>query len=318
MSNDQNRRDPFINQPRPETGQSHPQGRQPRRPNASPYPPVARPTAPEEDFRNQADPPGVAGGNFRAPADPRGVAGGNFHYPAGPPGVAGGNFRAPADPRAMTGGDFRAPAGRARSAEDGRDVPPGRIPTPGAPTAAPRKRSKSPWVFGGLLLIVVLGLAGTLVVALGGPGSVMNALGFDQASKKAVDGRMNTPIADGTFELTVTAARCGLDKVGDGKTAQPAQGQFCLIDVTVKNVGSSPVLFDDISQTAYDATGNQYSADSAADVVANKAQPTFLQQITPGATVHGRLAFDISTRERLTAVVLHESIFSDGVRIPLA
>ena len=172
-------------------------------------------------------------------------------------------------------------------------------------------------MFGGLLLLVVLVLAGVLVFALGGAGPVMNALGVDHDAKKAADGKMNTPIADGTFEFTVTAARCGVDKVGDAKSAQPAQGQFCLIDVTVKNVGGSPVLFDPISQTAYDATGNQYSADSTADVAANKAQPAFLQPIGPGATVQGRLAFDISTRERLTAVVLHESIFSDGVRIPL-
>jgi hypothetical protein len=173
-------------------------------------------------------------------------------------------------------------------------------------------------VFGVLLLVLVIGLAGALVVALGGAGPVMNALGVSHEAKKAVDGKMNTPIADGTFEFTVTGARCGLDKVGDGKSAQPAQGQFCVIDVTVRNVGGSAVIFDDISQTAYDATGNQYSADSTADVAANKGQPAFLQPIDPGATVQGRLAFDISTRETLTAVVLHESIFSDGVRIPLS
>ena len=173
-------------------------------------------------------------------------------------------------------------------------------------------------MFGGLFVVVILGLAGLLVHALGWTGPVMNALGIDHNTGKAADGRMNTPIADGTFEFTVTAARCGLHQVGDGKAAQPAQGQFCLIDVTVKNVGSSPVIFDDISQTAYDATGNQYSADSTADVAANKGQPAFLQPIGPGTTVRGRLAFDISTRETLTSVVLHESIFSDGVRIPLA
>jgi hypothetical protein len=242
------------------------------------------------------------------------VAGGDFRIPADPPGAVGGAFRAAAGPRGTAGGDFRGRPGPARSAEEGREVPAGRIPTSSGRAPAARKRSRSLWVFGALLLIVVLGLAGALVVALGGAGPVMNALGVDRTSKKAVDGRMNTPIADGTFEFTVTAARCGLDKVGDGKAAQ---GQFCLIDVTVRNVGSSPVLFDDISQTAYDTTGNQYSADSTADVAANKGQPGFLRQISPGATVQGRLAFDISTREKLTAIVLHESMFSNGVRIPL-
>ena len=373
MSNDHNRRDPYINQPRNETGQPYPRPRQPRRPDADPYPAVGQPAAPGGSARGQVPPAEATGGDAGTPAGPRGTAGGGFDIQAGPPsiarghfgtqagrpaetdgrfgtqaarpgtadgrfgtqagrpgvadgrfgtqagrpGTADGGFGAQASPPGVTGGDGRAPAGQARSLGDGRGGPAGRIPAPGGPTSASRKRSRSPWVFGGLLLIVVLGLAGVLVVALGGGGSIRNALGLDQNSKKAVDGRMNTPIADGTFEFTVTGARCGLDKVGEGKTVQPAQGQFCLIDVTVTNVGSSPVIFDDISQTAYDATGNQYSADSTADVAANKGQPAFLRQITPGETVQGRLAFDISTRETLTSVVLHESIFSNGVRIPL-
>ncbi|HEX5202752.1 MAG TPA: DUF4352 domain-containing protein, partial [Actinoplanes sp.] len=95
-------------------------------------------------------------------------------------------------------------------------------------------------------------------------------------------------------------------------------GQYCLIDVSVRNVGKSPAIFTDISQTAFDAGGNQYSADSGAGVYANKEFSAFLQQIDPGNTVKGRLVFDVPRSAKLKSIVLHESMFSAGAKIPLS
>jgi hypothetical protein len=340
MSNDNNRRHP-SREPHSAAGQPLSRGRQPRHPDGS------QPDGPPSGHQQPGSPPWNGpqsdgpqwGGQQSGGPQWGGQQSGGPQWggqQSGGPQWGGQQSGGPQRGDEQSGdpqrGDEQSggprpggpPPGRMRpeDLQPGGERPQGAQPngkTPGQPAepAPRRKRSRSPWVFGLLLLAVVLGLAGVLVAALGWAGPVMSALGVDHNAKKAVDGRMNTPIADGTFEFTVTAARCGLDKVGDGKSAQPAQGQFCLIDVTVRNVGSSPVIFDDISQTAYDPTGNQYSADSTADVAANKGQPAFLQQIAPGATVRGRLAFDISTRETLTSVVLHESIFSAGVRIPL-
>jgi Domain of unknown function (DUF4352) len=50
---------------------------------------------------------------------------------------------------------------------------------------------------------------------------------------------------------------------------------------------------------------------------ANKDYDTFLAQINPGNTVKGKPAFDVPTGTKLSYVVLHEPMFTPGVKIPL-
>ncbi|MCU7727587.1 DUF4352 domain-containing protein [Actinoplanes sp. KI2] len=346
MSNDHNRRHPSAHRPHYETGRPHPEagthyeGGRPHseagphyegsgphaqhgQPGGRAYPPAGRPAM-------QAGQPAMPGADYRAGSDgraghsaPSSSAQSGGPRPGGPqsggPQSGGPQSGGPQSGGPQSGGP-QSGGPQSGGPQPGGPQPGGPQsggPQSGGPQSAPRKRTRWLLVFGGLFVVMILGLAGLLAYALGWPGPVMKALGIDQNTGKAAGGRMNQPIADGTFEFTVTAARCGVHQVGEGNAGQPAQGQFCLVDVTVKNVGGTPVIFDDVSQTAYDGTGNQYSADASADVIANKDRPAFLQAIDPGATVQGRLAFDISTREKLTAIVLHESIFSDGVRIPL-
>jgi hypothetical protein len=180
------------------------------------------------------------------------------------------------------------------------------------------RKPKWPWILGGGLLALILAFAGAYVLLFGGTGTPLDQFGNNTNGKEAAEGKLNTPIADGTFEFTVAGMRCGVAQVGDATLNQRAQGQYCLIDLSVKNIGKSAVIFTDISQTAYDAGGNQYSADSGADVRANQDSETFLQQIDPGATVRGRLVFDVPRGVRLTSIVLHESMFSAGAKVPLA
>jgi uncharacterized protein DUF4352 len=191
--------------------------------------------------------------------------------------------------------------------------PPGSAP----PAPASRKRAQWPWIVGGILLAGIVGCVGLFAFALGGVGAVIDKLDPSAKGEDPVAGRMNTPIADGTFEFTVTGARCALEKVGSGQLSQQAQGQYCLVDLSVKNVGTSAQVFSDIAQTAFDASGNQYSADSGAAIYANKEYSTFVAQVEPGRAVSGKLVFDVPTGTRLESIVLHESLFSGGVKIPL-
>jgi hypothetical protein len=69
---------------------------------------------------------------------------------------------------------------------------------------------------------------------------------IDQNAKgnNAAAGTMNTPATDGKFQFTVTSLKCGATQVGPKDFGQKAQGQFCLVGVTVKNVGDTAELFD--------------------------------------------------------------------------
>jgi hypothetical protein len=44
---------------------------------------------------------------------------------------------------------------------------------------------------------------------------------------------------------------------------------------------------------------------------------TFLEDINPGNTVKGKLVFDVPQGTKLASVVLHESMYTAGVKIPL-
>lgn len=177
------------------------------------------------------------------------------------------------------------------------------------PGREPRRRKKWPWV--------VLGCVGLFTVVLGGTAKFASALDDKQSGAKAVAGRMNTASADGKFQFTVTGMKCGAPSVGDAVLSQKAQGQYCIVDVNVKNISPTAELLTDSSQKGYDENDTEYSVASGAGVYANKDYSVFLEQISPGNAVDGKLAFDVPTGTKLSYVVLHESMYTAGVKIPL-
>jgi Domain of unknown function (DUF4352) len=120
------------------------------------------------------------------------------------------------------------------------------------------------------------------------------------------------------FEFTVTSVKCGATSVGSDLLGQKAQGEYCLVDVTVRNIGDAPQTFDGSSQKAFDAQGAEYSNDGVAEMYANEGNATFLENINPGNQVKGRLVFDVPKDTTLTELMLHDSPFSGGVRVNLA
>lgn len=126
------------------------------------------------------------------------------------------------------------------------------------------------------------------------------------------------PVRDGKFEFTVTGMKCGVQQVGGGFMNKKAQGQFCLIDVTVKNIGKEAQTFHGSAQKAMDAAGVEFSNDGAAEMYANEDSSTFLNEINPGNGAKGRLVFDVAKGTKLTLVELHDSMFSGGVKVRLA
>jgi hypothetical protein len=125
--------------------------------------------------------------------------------------------------------------------------------------------------------------------------------------------------SEGVFAFTVTGTTCGVRSVGPAVLPQrPTAGQFCLVNVTVRNLGPDAELLDPGAQHAIDAQGRQYAVSDRAAVFLNDQDPTLLAEIPPGATVPGVLAFDVPDGVRLDAIVLHESVASTGVRLPLS
>jgi len=195
--------------------------------------------------------------------------------------------------------------------------PPGQPQYGYAPPQPPKKRAKWPWIVGGIVLVMIVGCVGAFTALGIGASKVADDLDGNQKGENAVAGTMGKAAKDGKFEFTVTKMKCGVPSVGPADFGQKAQGEFCLINVTIKNVGTSAEVFVDSSQQALDGTGNTYSVDSGAAIYANEDSSTFLEQINPGNTVKGALVFDVPKGTKLASVILHESMFSAGIKVPL-
>jgi hypothetical protein len=188
-----------------------------------------------------------------------------------------------------------------------------------SPLAQPpaKKKKKWPWIVLGILVVMILGCVGLFTVVAKGAKDAVDNLDDNASGKNAVAGSMNTPARDGKFEFTVTKLECGKTSVGDSILAEKAQGQFCIVSLTVKNIGKEAQTFDGSTQKAYDAKNTQYSDDAAAEVTLNKDAQTFLEQINPGNSVKGQLVFDVPKGTKLASIELHDSVLSGGVKIPL-
>jgi len=185
---------------------------------------------------------------------------------------------------------------------------------------------------GGALLVVVLVLVALL---LGGAAGLMvnpglrTALGMGpQPSPVSASASptppppppppgLGDPVRDGAFEFVVKSVECGHSTVGEGLLTMRAKGQYCLVSVSVSNVGTIAGLLLDSAQRAYTAEGERRTADSGAGVLANRGITVWVNLIEPGKSVTGLLVFDIPKGASIARLELHDSALSDGAIVTL-
>jgi predicted Ser/Thr protein kinase len=176
--------------------------------------------------------------------------------------------------------------------------PPSRWPAPRPlPARRPWYRRKGVLVFLGILL---------LLAALSG------ANGRRPAEPAAI--ALRAPARDGRFEFVATDLRCGETELGGPFLNRSAQGQYCLVDVTVRNVGTEPQTLEVRAQRLYDESGNRYDAEGWMDIVLDTAFGGWTR-INPGNRAGGVLVFDIPAGARPAHLELHDSLFSAGVDV---
>ncbi|WP_203914812.1 DUF4352 domain-containing protein [Rhizocola hellebori] len=170
----------------------------------------------------------------------------------------------------------------------------------------------------------MLGIAGALVMICCGGGLVAYVTGDsgDTRAAEEANGRVSVatlgvPVRDGLFEFTVHSVRCGESKVGSDYLSKTAQGQFCLVNLQVKNIGKEARTFDFGNQQAFGEENTKYSSDGAASLYANDQSEAFLNEINPGNAITADVVFDIGKGAKLLAVELHDSAFSGGVKVRL-
>ncbi|HVM18728.1 MAG TPA: DUF4352 domain-containing protein [Egibacteraceae bacterium] len=129
--------------------------------------------------------------------------------------------------------------------------------------------------------------------------------------------RLGDPAQDGKFTFVVKSFECGKTKLGSQYLEEKAQGQFCLMDVTVENHGDEPQMLFSDNQVVFDAKGRQFAHDDMAAMMIDGNDSVWIEEINPGNSVRGTMVFDVPKNAKIVAAQLHDSAFSNGVRISL-
>jgi hypothetical protein len=180
------------------------------------------------------------------------------------------------------------------------------------PPPPPRGPKHLPLVLSIVAGVVVLAcLAGAVTI------TVFTARTYRRDHRQA-SASMNEPVRDGSFQFTADSMRCGVQAIGAPDEEQSPIGQFCVVTLTIKNVGSSPATFADSIQKAYGVGGVWFSSDPTAGLYANPDPTVFLNQINPGNSVKAVVVYDIPRSSRIMRLEVHENPSTPGAVIKIS
>ena len=130
---------------------------------------------------------------------------------------------------------------------------------------------------------------------------------------------LNQWARDGSLAFKVTSINCGKKTVTSdgGFQTDKAQGIFCVLYITIKNIGKQAQTPFDSTQFLYDMQGRQYSADTSADIDLNAGPIWQFTNLNPGLTISGTLWYDVPVGTRIASLQVHDSAFSNGATISL-
>ena len=180
------------------------------------------------------------------------------------------------------------------------------------------------WALAAAGTLIGLFLAGAAAESLGHADSTAATApagppkGTSQTNRKvAKPPGIGDAVRDGKFEFVVSRADCAKSSVGSEHLSRKAQGKYCVVSLSVKNIADQSQIFLGSAQKAFDAAGTKFTDDKLAGLYANNDTQTFLQKIDPGDKVVGKIVFDVPKTTKLTVVELHDSFFSGGVQVTL-
>lgn len=140
----------------------------------------------------------------------------------------------------------------------------------------------------------------------------------EKTENKPATPKIGEAARDGKFEFTVKSIECGKPSVGTNEfMTKQAQGQFCLLNVTVKNIGNEPQSLFSANQKLLNAQGQQFAADDTATLYAAPQGSSWYSNINPGNSVEGAIVFDLPKDQTPTTAELHDSAYSGGVKVSL-
>ena len=171
-----------------------------------------------------------------------------------------------------------------------------------------------------MLLIVII----AAVNARGDRGSSSSTAGSSQSEVEGapqvetVAAGVGTKVRDGEFEFVVTGVeRPGKTLVGKLDETLTAHGEFVIVRVDVTNIGNEARSPDCSCQFLFNDADREFEPSPA--ILSTKEALKFVRQINPGDTVKDILVlFDVAPGTKVVNIELHDSPFSQGVKVKLS
>lgn len=127
---------------------------------------------------------------------------------------------------------------------------------------------------------------------------------------------IGTAVTSGPFEMTVTKVEPGVKVLGTDPISTKPQGQFVVISMTVKNTDKKAEYFFSDSVKLLSADKVEYSVSTAASIYLGEESALF-EQINPGNTLTGKMAFDIPVGVTPTMLQFSGGLFDKAVEVSL-
>ena len=163
--------------------------------------------------------------------------------------------------------------------------------------------------------LIVVGVV-TAVCVVASVARLVTAGALDQQPVADSQPRLGQAVRDGQFEFVVHTVTCGQSTLDNGILLHAtAKGQFCVVDLSVRNIGTQARQFADGAQQAFGTQGQQYAADTGAGVVANGNGDAVWDVVNPGVALDVKVVFDVPVGATIVRLALHDSGFSHGVTV---
>ncbi|HKE52255.1 MAG TPA: protein kinase [Actinomycetes bacterium] len=183
---------------------------------------------------------------------------------------------------------------------DGRTLAPTRIYTEPAPKPPGRRKR------GRRVLIAAIAFLGVVLVL-----GALDDRG--RPSAKSPPG-IGDPVRDGNFEFVVEKLDCGQSSIGPALFRQTADGQYCVVTLSVRNVKNDSRTFSVVNQKLRDGD-REFSASVLATMAANGSADLINTQLNPAQAAQGVLVYDVPKSATPDSMELHDSLLSGGVRV---
>ncbi len=207
-------------------------------------------------------------------------------------------------------------------------MPEGYAPQPPAPAKKPFYKKAWFLVLAAIVVIVIATQAG------GGDSATEDAASTDAAAGADTGAAVEAPVeapaapaepaapgigqpaADGDFNFVVNGVDCSSTEIGNEFLNTTAQGQFCIVDLTITNIGNEAQSFLGGNATLFNAQGQEFSSDSEAAIYLEDSSSLY-EEINPGNTLASKVVFDVPAGTVPSSIELHDSMLSGGVTVNL-